>query len=88
MATVTLRGVLSASISSLANLPKVKQEVWKIFEDERAKINPQEILVINDGIVFHITNEEQYDKWASATYRYVLEKVDQKKCVTITVFVE
>jgi len=88
MTTATLRGVLSASVSRLDNLSSVKSEVWKFFEGERSKIHPREIIVINDGVVFRIENEDDYDKWASETGRYVLSKSTQHKVVTITVFVE
>jgi len=87
MSTATLQGVLSASVSSLANLPSVKSEVWKLFEAERGRSNPQEILVFNDGEVFHVNTEAEYDTWARATSQYVLEKSDQKKVVCITVFI-
>jgi len=87
MSTATLEGKLSASVSSLANLPSIKSEVWKLFEAEREKINPQEILVFNDGEVFHVNTEAEYDLWSRATSKYVLEKSDLKKVVTITVFV-
>jgi hypothetical protein len=88
MATATLRGVLSASVSRLDNLSSVKSEVWKFFEGERSKIHPREIIVINDGVVFRIENEDDYDQWSLATTKYVLTKSDQHKFVTITVFVE
>jgi hypothetical protein len=87
MATATLEGKLSASVSSLANLSSVKAEVWKIFEAERERSNPQEIIVINDGEVFYVNTEKEYDQWSLATTKYVLERSDQGKVVTISVFV-
>jgi len=87
MSTATLEGKLSASVSSLANLPSVKSEVWKLFEAERERINPQDIIVINDGTVFHVNTEKEYDHWSLATSKYILEQSDRKKVVCITVFI-
>jgi hypothetical protein len=87
MTTATLEGKLSASVSSLANLSSVKSEVWKLFEAERERINPQDIVVINDGEVFHVNTERDYDQWSLATTKYVLERSNQGKVVTISVFV-
>ena len=86
--STTLQGVMSASVSCLSNLTSVKSEVWKIFEEERSRIHPGEIIVFVDGIVFKIENEDDYDKFSLATTKYVLEKSDQHKVVTISVFVE
>jgi len=87
MATVAMRGVLSASISKIENLSKVKGEVWKIFEAERERVHPQEVIVFNDGLVFHINTEAEYDSWSLETERYVSKQIINKKIVTISVFV-
>jgi len=83
----TFRGVLSASVSNLANLPQVKQEIYKLFEQERSKMRPEEFFVINDGIVFRIENDEDYNEWSRKTEKYVLNRIQAGKIITITVFV-
>lgn len=88
MATATLNLMFSASLSKMENLSFVRAEVWKLFEAERSRIYPREMLVINDGIVFHITDEASYDHWSKEAKRYVSERIAKGKVVTVTTFVE
>lgn len=82
----TLQQIFSASVSKDSELVAVKQKIFREFDDNLLNFHPQELLVIVDGTVFSLKEEDDYDKFVKKFEDYFQRRNAKKKILTVSFY--